>query len=117
MAAAIKTVSLLREMNGAKIMTEAGKKLTDGLVKAASENGFHLLVTGEPAMWYMRLTDDEGGFLHQEWVAECVRRGAFFTSHHNLFINTAMNDEVIKHTLEIADDAFKAVLKNHPERK
>ncbi|MEA4812312.1 MAG: aminotransferase class III-fold pyridoxal phosphate-dependent enzyme [Anaerolineaceae bacterium] len=117
MAAAIKTVTILRQINGAKIMTESGKKLTEGLVKAATEHGFHLKVSGEPAMWFMRLTDDEGGFLHQEWIAECVRRGAFFTSHHNLFMNTAMDDGVIKHTLDIAEDAFKTVLKNHPERK
>lgn len=109
MAAAIQTISIMREINAPQLVTEKGKQLTQGLVKAAEENGFHLLVTGEPAMWFMRITDDESGMLHQQWISECVRRGAFFTSHHNLFMNCAMSDADIQLTLEIADDAFKAV--------
>lgn len=116
MAAAIKTIQILREIDGPKMMLEKGKKLTEGLEDLAGEHGFNLLVTGEPSMWNMRLTDDEAGFLHQEWIAECVKRGAYFLSHHNLFINTAMTDEVINETLERANEAFIALKANHPER-
>lgn len=115
MAAAKKTITILREIDGPKLMKEKGTSLTEGLVKIADEHGFNLKVTGEPAMWNMRLTDDESGIIHQEWVAECVRRGVFFTNHHNLFINCAMSDEDIEYTFEIAHDAFNAVRKNHPE--
>ncbi|WP_459129301.1 aminotransferase class III-fold pyridoxal phosphate-dependent enzyme [Guggenheimella bovis] len=117
MAAAIETIKILREINGPKMMLEEGKRLTDGLVKTASDYGFHLKVTGEPSMWYMRLTDDESNVLHQEWIGECVRRGAFFTNHHNLFMNCSMNEETTEETLKIAASAFEAVLQNHPERR
>ncbi|PIE98527.1 MAG: glutamate-1-semialdehyde 2,1-aminomutase [Treponema sp.] len=111
MAAAIANIKLMREIDAAKICTEKGKKLTSGLVEVAKENGYNLLVTGEPSMWFMRITDDDSGILHQSWVAECVKRGVFFANHHNLFINTTLTDEDIKFTLEVADAAFKALKK------
>ena len=112
-AAAIKTIEVLKKIDSPALMHRLGEKLTNGLSDIAQTHGFTLLVSGEPALWNMRLTDDESGVLHQAWVAECVRRGAFFTNHHNLFINCAMTDADIEKTWEIADDAFRAVRKNH----
>lgn len=106
MAAAIKTIEILKKIDGPKLMRERGLQLIDGLQQAADAAGFHLHVTGEPAMWNMRLSDDESGILHQKWVAECVRRGVFFTNHHNLFINTAITPEDVDHTIEVAREAF-----------
>lgn len=114
-AAGMTCISKLKKINGPKLMQEKGKKLTDGLVKIAKANGFKLAVTGVPSMWYMRIANDNSLMLHQEWVAECVRRGVFFTNHHNLFINCAITDEDIALTHEIADEAFKAVKMRHPE--
>ena len=51
--------------------------------------------------------------LHQEWIAECVKRGVFFTSHHNHFINASLSDADIAETVEIADEAFMAVRDRH----
>jgi glutamate-1-semialdehyde 2,1-aminomutase len=44
--------------------------------------------------------------LHQNWCAECTKRGAYFTSHHNWFMSTVHSDEDIQRTLEIVYDAF-----------
>ena len=71
--------------------------------------GYDLHVSGVPSLFYLRLADDPSLMLHQEWIAECVRRGVFFTSHHNHFINASLTDEDIAFTLEVADDAFKAI--------
>lgn len=109
MAAALATLTELERVDGARLMTRLGTRLTQGLVRVAREEGFGLKVTGEPALWYMRLEDDAPGVLHQRWVAECVRRGVFFTSHHNLFINTALTEQDIDFTLEVARDAFLAL--------
>lgn len=109
MAAALATLTELERVDGANLMTRQGTKLTQGLEKAAQGQGYHLKVTGEPAMWYMRLTDDDTGLLHQQWVSECVRRGVFFTNHHNLFINTAITDDDIAYTVDVAEDAFRAL--------
>ena len=53
--------------------------------------------------------------LHQEWVAECVSRGLFITSHHNHFVNAAITDADIALAVDIADDAFSVVAQAHPE--
>ncbi len=109
MAAAIANIKYMKEIDVAKKVTDLGIKLTEGIKKVAKENGYEMIVTGEPSMWYMRLDNDESGELHQLWVSECVRRGVFFTNHHNLFINSALTDEDIEFTLEVCDEAFKAL--------
>ena len=56
-----------------------------------------------------RITDDESQMLHQRWCAECTRRGAYFTPHHNWFVSTAHSDADLQRTWDIADDAFRAL--------
>jgi len=114
-AAAIANIEKMKKVNICKALKENSTKLCDGLVKTATENGFDLKISGEPALFYFRLTNDENMFLHQEWVAEMMIRGAFFTGHHNHFTSYALSDDDIKLTHEIADEAFKVVKKNHPE--
>jgi glutamate-1-semialdehyde 2,1-aminomutase len=78
-------------------------------VEAGRRHGFDLIVSGEPSMWFMRQADDDSYERHQAWVAECQRRGVFFTNHHNQFMNTAVSDEDIAYTLEVADEAFAVI--------
>ena len=90
-----------------------GIRLTEGLKKSASNHGFNLVVSGEPALFYLRLDDPDQNFLlHQEWICECVKRGLFLASHHNHFINYSLTDELIDESIEIADEAFDAMVQN-----
>lgn len=114
-AACIANINKLKEINAPKLFHDLGVELTDGLKVAAANNGFDLVVSGAPALFYLRIANDDSLFLHQEWVAECVNRGVFLTSHHNHFINAALTKKDIKTTVEIAEEAFRAVKKNHPE--
>jgi glutamate-1-semialdehyde 2,1-aminomutase len=57
----------------------------------------------------LRLADDPSLMLHQRWIAECVKRGAYLTNHHNHFINAALTDADIAETVEIAKEAFAAI--------
>ena len=114
-AAGIACVNKLRKLNVPGIIQEKGRKLTEGLAAVGKNYGFDLKVTGVPSMWYMRIANDDSLLLHQEWVAECVCRGAFFTNHHNQFMNCAVSDEDIRLTLEIAEEAFKAVKRVIPK--
>lgn len=109
MAAAIATIKRLKELDGAKMMIEKGKKLTQGLVAAGKKHGIDMKISGVPSMFYMRITNDDSLMMHQRFCAECVKRGVFFVSHHNHFINCSLSDEDIAHTLEVADEAFKVV--------
>ncbi|MDR3216462.1 MAG: aminotransferase class III-fold pyridoxal phosphate-dependent enzyme [Clostridiaceae bacterium] len=113
-AAAIACIKKMKETKTQEVINAKGRKMQDGLVQVARTHGFDLRVTGEPSMWYMRLGNDLPSTLcHQEFVAECVRRGVFFTSHHNHFINQALSDEDIDYTWAVADEAYKIVKANH----
>lgn len=109
MAAALANLKEMQRIDAPAIMHRVGTELCDGLVKVAQRHGFNLKVSGAPAMPYLRLTDDPTLMLHQRWCGECTRRGALFTSHHNWFVSTAHTAEDIAWTLQIADDAFKAI--------
>ena len=108
-AAGIACINKMKALDTPKMFREKAIKLTDGLKAAAANNGFNLVVSGEPALFYLRLADDNSLFIHQDWIQECVRRGVFFAGHHNHFMNASLTDEDIAFTLEVADDAFKAI--------
>ena len=111
-AAGIACIEKMKKLDCPKILLEKGARLRTELMKAAVEAGFDLRVTGVPSLFYLRLADDDSLMLHQKWIAECVRRGVFFTSHHNHFINASLTDADIAETVEIAKEAFDAVKKN-----
>lgn len=114
-AAALATQRKLRELSAPRLFADLGTQLTSGLVAAAADHGLHLVASGEPALFYLRLADDDSLMLHQEWVAECVQRGVFLTSHHNHFINAALTEVDIARTIEIGHEAFGIVRSRHPE--
>lgn len=108
-AACIACIEKMKQLDTPRLFREKGTKLTTALAEAASRHGFHLAVSGEPALFYLRLTDDDSLMLHQQWIAECVSRGLFMASHHNHFINAALTDEDIALAADIADDAFSVL--------
>ena len=114
-AACIATVEKMKKLDTPKLFRQLGTELTDGLVAAGKAHGFDLKVSGEPALFYLRIANDDSLMLHQEWVAECVSRGLFITSHHNHFINAALTREDIALAVDIADDAFSVVAERHAD--
>lgn len=114
-AACIATINKLKALDAPRLFRDLGNKLTEGMRQAGLAHGFDLKVSGEPALFYLRTTNDDSLMLHQEWVAECVSRGLFITSHHNHFINAAVTDADIALAVDIADDAFGVVAQRHPE--
>ena len=108
-AAGIACIEKMKKLNMPAMLIEKGKKLKGGLLKAAADNGFNLHVTGIESLPYLRLADDPSLHLHQQWIAECVKRGVFFTNHHNHFINAALSDEDIQETIDVANEAFHVI--------
>ncbi|MEV8359677.1 aminotransferase class III-fold pyridoxal phosphate-dependent enzyme [Microbacterium sp. NPDC076895] len=109
-AAGIATISKLKTLDAPRLFRELGTFLTTGLVDVAASHDLTLVASGEPALFYLRLADDPSLMLHQRWIAECVRRGVFLTSHHNHFINAALTESDIARTLDVADEAFRVIL-------
>ncbi|HCJ48700.1 MAG TPA: glutamate-1-semialdehyde 2,1-aminomutase [Microbacterium sp.] len=115
-AAGIATQRKLREIDAPDLFRRLGTRLTDGLVAAGAASGFTLVASGAPALFYLRVADPADSLmLHQEWVAECVRRGVYITSHHNHFLNAAVTDADVDRTVEIAAEAFAVLRQRHPE--
>ncbi len=112
-AAGIACITKLRKINAPKLLIEKGTKLKDGLIAAGKKYGYDLRVTGVPSLFYLRLADDPSLMLHQEWIAECVKRGVYFTNHHNHFINASLTDEDIAETIAVADEAFAVIKDRH----
>lgn len=116
MAAALATIGELKRLDGANLMLERGKKLTVGLVAAASHHGIRLQVSGLSSMFYMEILNDKSLWMMQDFTAECARRGVLFTSHHNHFINCSLGEDDIAETVSVAERAFDAVAQAHPEK-
>lgn len=114
-AACIATINKMKALDTPKMFREKGTKLTEAFKAAAAEHGFNLKVSGEVACFYLRTTNDDSLFLHQEVVAEAVSRGLFITSHHNHFMNAAVTDEDIATAADILEDAYGVVAARHPE--
>ena len=114
-AAGIACIEKMKRLNCPGILIEKGAKLRRELIKAATDYGFDLHVSGVPSLFYLRIANDESLMLHQEWIAECVRRGVFFTSHHNHFVNASLTDADIDETVDVAKEAFAVVRARHPE--
>jgi glutamate-1-semialdehyde 2,1-aminomutase len=113
-AAGMACIQKMKRLDLPRLLNEKGAKLTDGLVAAARKHGHVLHVSGMPALFYLRLADPEAQgagktpalHLHQQWIAEMVKRGVYVTNHHNHFINAALSDEDIAATIAVADEAF-----------
>ncbi|MEW1756698.1 hypothetical protein AB0393_09370 [Streptomyces cyaneofuscatus] len=110
------TLSKLKALDGPALFERPAGRLTKGLEGAAADHGLTLVTSGAPALFPLRLEDEAGSLTpHQEWVAECVRRGVFLSSHHNHFVDAALTDDDIDRTVEVAHEAFGIVRSRHPE--
>lgn len=112
-AASIATITKLKAIDAPALFRAKGQVIMDGLVSAAASQGLTMIASGEPALFYLRLADDDSLIMHQEWVAEMVQRGVWVTSHHNHFLNASLTDADIAKTLEIAHESFGVIAKRH----
>jgi len=115
-AAGIACIEKMKRIDAPRLLNERGELLKKGLIDAARTHGFDLHVTGAPSLFYLRIADDPSLKLHQEWIAECVLRGIFFTNHHNHFINASLTEEDIAETVAVANEAFEVVRDRHPKQ-
>ncbi len=108
MAAARATLLELQKIDAAKLMTNIGNQLNEGLVNVAASHGYDLVASGIPAMPYYRLSNVDNK-THQAWIDECVKHGVYLLSYHNHFVSTAHSEADLQCTFELVDDAFTAL--------
>jgi glutamate-1-semialdehyde 2,1-aminomutase len=107
MAASLVTMKLIAESDYLERTIALGQRLRTGLDEVSNRHGFGLRQTGPAQLPLIMIDDDATGAKGYFWNNALLKRGVYFHPWHNMFINTAMTEGDIDHTLQAADDAFK----------
>ena len=65
-AACIACINKMKKLDTPTLFRKLGTQLTEGLVKAGKKHGFNMVVSGEPALFYLRIANDDNLMIHQE---------------------------------------------------
>ncbi|PRY67273.1 glutamate-1-semialdehyde 2,1-aminomutase [Glaciihabitans tibetensis] len=106
MAAAVATLTLLRDTNGIRTMNAAGSAFRTGLQSQAAAHGFGLVQTGPVVMPFMRFDDDAELRQVFAFTDAAVRRGVLLHPWHNMFFSAAHTLDDVATALERTDEAF-----------
>jgi glutamate-1-semialdehyde 2,1-aminomutase len=112
MAAAVATITALREEGAIDAMHQAGTVLRDGITGQAAAWGLEVNYTGPAVMPYLTFAGDADHALASLFAAEAVRRGAYLHPRHNWFVSAALTAADIDLVLAATDEAFAAVRKH-----
>ena len=108
MAAAIATITKLRDTNGVAHMEAMGLRLREGLQKQADSLGLKLRQSGPVQMPVFLFEGDDDRRIGNRFCLEALARGVFFHPVHTMFLSTAHTPEIIDETLEISAEALRA---------
>ena len=110
MAAAVATLTTLRDTGGIAHMAAMGERLRAGLDERSRAKGLRLRQTG-PAQMPMVLFEDDADFAKGfVFCAAALRAGAYFHPKHNMFLSAAHTERDIDQLLDAAEVGFDAVL-------
>jgi glutamate-1-semialdehyde 2,1-aminomutase len=113
MAASIATITKLRDTNAVGLMSASGERLRAGLQAQARKYGLALRQSGPAQMPVFLFEGDEDRSLGSRFCLEALNRGVYFHPTHTMFLSAAHTSEIIDETLEITEEAFKAVAQVH----
>lgn len=109
MAASIATITKLRDTDAVGLMSASGERLRAGLQAQARKYGLPLRQSGPVQMPVFLFEGDNDCSLGNRFCLEALRRGVYFHPTHTMFLSAAHTSEIIDETLEITEEAFKAV--------
>ncbi len=109
MAAAIATLTELRDGPGLKNMHESGQQLRDGLAEQAARYGCTVHQTGPVQMPFLRFEGDLDFEIINRWCTETIQHGLYVHPWHNWFMSAAHTAGDIEEALAVTDRAFEVV--------
>ena len=114
MAAAIATLTKLRQTDGIAQMRAMGERLRAGLEDQSRARGFRLIQSGPPQMPLILFADDPGRALGLAFCREALARGVYLHHVHTMFLSTAHTPADIDEALDATDRAFAALASTRP---
>ena len=109
MAAAIRTIELLRDTDALSHIWRMGSMFQDGLRALVAEHGVPAEVIGYPVIPFLRFTPGHEE-LARHFFVDVVRRGVLLHPDHQWFVSAAHTAEDIEFTLDACDAAFRHAL-------
>jgi glutamate-1-semialdehyde 2,1-aminomutase len=106
MAAALKTIEILKATDGIATMADSGTRLQHGLRAQAEAHGYDVSVSGPPAMPLLLFREDPEFRKARTWAGLCARHGVYLHPVHNWFLSAAHDAATIDAALERTDAAF-----------
>lgn len=111
MAAALKTIEILRATDALAHIEAMGQRFRAGLTEIAARNGFELSQTGPVQMPMVRFLGDEDLTIANAFCAAALRHGIYLHPRHNMFLCAAHQPADIDRALEAADAAMKDTIR------
>ena len=109
MAVAMKTMEITVRDAIPKQLEQRGTQLIEGMLALGNRYGIPLQASGEPAMPFIRVSEDASFKRQQQLCAAAVQEGLFLHPHHNWFISAAHTEEVIEESLQGFERALISV--------
>ena len=111
MAAAIATITAIREEGAVPAMERIGAKLRDGIQRQAQDAGLTVFQTGPAQMPNLSFAGDENFAMARTFCAAVVDRGVIVHPRHNWFVSAAHTDLDVERVLEATAYGFETVRK------
>jgi glutamate-1-semialdehyde 2,1-aminomutase len=109
MAAAVATITAIREEDAVAAMQRTGTKLQEGIERQAAEAGVRISMTGPPVMPNLRFPDDADLAKGKVFCGTVAEHGVIIHPRHNWFLSAAHTDHDIERALDATWAGFQAV--------
>ena len=109
MAAAVATITAIREEDAVAAMQRTGTKLQEGIERQAAEAGVRISMTGPPVMPNLRFPDDGDLAKGKVFCGTVADHGVIIHPRHNWFLSAAHTDHDIERALDATWAGFQAV--------
>jgi glutamate-1-semialdehyde 2,1-aminomutase len=109
MAAAVATITAVREEGAVPAMTRTGTLLREGLDREAAEAGVRISQTGPVQIPNLSFPGDEKHARAFAFCAAAADHGVIFHPRHNWFLSAAHTESDVERALAAAGAGFRAV--------
>ena len=106
MAAALKTLEIIRNSDYLEVLQRRGQRLRDGIAAQAEALDIELNQSGPAQMPLILFPGDKDLRIGNAWALAATRKGAYLHPWHNMFTCSAMTDGDIDAALGATERAF-----------